>query len=206
MRAETDRSWTCVTSTLKGAIMRKKNLSNNTSYFFRVKPNTPADDYVTSLPSPAASLCDVSSQVAALVGGAGANLVNARGETVTAASLAGKVVGFYCSASWCGPCRNFTPRLAQFYAQMKQAGRPFEVVFMSCDRDPKSFADYLSHMPWLAVQYDSPAREQALGTLGVQGIPMLSIVAPNGKMVEANAVQKNLSGAALDAWLAGRAA
>jgi len=42
---------------------------------------------------------------------------------------------------------------------------------------------------WLAVQYDSAAREQALGTLGVQGIPMLSIVAPNGKMVEANAVQ-----------------
>jgi hypothetical protein len=30
---------------------------------------------------------------------------------------------------------------------MKQAGRPFEVVFMSCDRDPKSFTDYLSHMP-----------------------------------------------------------
>lgn len=39
------------------------------------------------------------------------------------------------------------PHLCQFYAQMKQAGRPFEVVFMSCDRDPKSFADYLSHMP-----------------------------------------------------------
>jgi hypothetical protein len=35
----------------------------------------------------------------------------------------------------------------QFYAQMKQAGKPFEVIFMSCDRDPKSFADYLSHMP-----------------------------------------------------------
>jgi hypothetical protein len=114
-----DRSWTCVTSTLKGAIMRKKNLSKNTSYFFRVKPNTPADDYVASLPSPAASLCEVSSQVAALVGGASANLVNARGETVTAASLAGKVVGFYCSASWCGPCRNFTPRLAQ----VRPAGR-----------------------------------------------------------------------------------
>jgi hypothetical protein len=39
------------------------------------------------------------------------------------------------------------PPLRQFYAQMKQAGRPFEVVFMSCDRDPKSFADYLAHMP-----------------------------------------------------------
>ena len=93
--------------------MRKKNLTKNTSYFFRVRPHTPSDDYVASLPSAALSLCEISSQVSSLVGGASATLVNARGEVVSAASLAGKVVGFYCSASWCGPCRSFTPRLAQ---------------------------------------------------------------------------------------------
>ena len=93
--------------------MRKKNLSKNTSYFFRVRPHTPSDEYVTSLPSAALSLCEISSQVSSLVGGASATLVNAQGEMVSAASLAGKVVGFYCSASWCGPCRSFTPRLAQ---------------------------------------------------------------------------------------------
>jgi nucleoredoxin len=57
-------------------------------------------------------------------------------------------------------CRQFTPRLTQFYNEMKQAGKPFEVVFVSCDRDPKSFGEYLTHMPWSAVAYDSPAREQ----------------------------------------------
>ena len=47
----------------------------------------------------------------------------------------------------------------------------------------------MSIRQWLAVQYDSSAREQSLGALGVQGIPMLSIVAPNGQIVEKNAVQ-----------------
>jgi len=59
---------------------------------------------------------------------------------------------------------------------------------------------------WLAVPYDSPAREQSLQKLGVQGIPMLSVMGTNGQLLEQNAVQKTLSPAALDCWLAGRPA
>jgi len=33
----------------------------------------------------------------------------------------------YFSAHWCPPCRQFTPQLARFYQQAKQAGRKFEV-------------------------------------------------------------------------------
>ena len=113
MRAESEGVWTCVTEALKSAAMRKKNLAKNTNYFFRVKPNL--DNYIMSLASPAAALQELSAQVAAMVGGMGASLVNARGETISVASLAGKVVAFYCSASWCGPCRQFTPRLSQVW-------------------------------------------------------------------------------------------
>ena len=35
----TDRSWSVVSSTLKNAAMRKKNLSKDTCYYFRVAPN-----------------------------------------------------------------------------------------------------------------------------------------------------------------------
>ena len=28
----------------------------------------------------------------------------------------------------CGPCKQFTPRLVQFYKEMKAAGKPFEVM------------------------------------------------------------------------------
>lgn len=206
MRADCESQWTCVTNSLKSPAMRKKNLQKNTSYFFRVKPNVDGDEYLMSLASPAAALQELSPQIAALVGGASSSLVNARGETITAASLAGKVVAFYCSASWCGPCRSFTPRLTQFYNEMKRAGRPFEVVFMSCDRDAKSFSEYLSHMPWSAVPWDAPVREQALGKLGVQGIPMLAVMGSHGQLLESNAVQKTLSPAAMDSWQNGRPA
>ena len=33
---------------------------------------------------------------------------------------------------------------------------------------------------WLAVPFDSGARERSLQTLGVQGIPMLSVMGANG--------------------------
>jgi hypothetical protein len=42
---------------------------------------------------------------------------------------------------------------------------------------------------WSAVPFDAPAREQSLGKLGVQGIPMLSVMGANGQMLETNAVQ-----------------
>lgn len=206
MRTDCESQWACVTNSLKSPAMRKKNLQKKTSYFFRVKPNVDGDEYLMSLASPAAALQELSPQIAALVGGASSSLVNARGETITAASLAGKVVAFYCSASWCGPCRSFTPRLTQFYNEMKRAGRPFEVVFMSCDRDAKSFSEYLSHMPWSAVPWDAPVREQALGKLGVQGIPMLAVMGSHGQLLESNAVQKTLSPAAMDSWQNGRPA
>jgi hypothetical protein len=38
--------------------------------------------------------------------------------------------------------------------QLKSLGKPFEVVFSSADRDERSFGEYYSHMPWLAVDYD----------------------------------------------------
>jgi len=91
-----DSGWTSVTTSLKSEAMRKKNLSAKACYFFRVKPNMVKEeervDYTMSLPSASASLAQLSPQVAALVGGAGATLINGRGDRISAASLAGKVV------------------------------------------------------------------------------------------------------------------
>ena len=44
------------------------------------------------------------------------SLLNASGKRInTAAALKGKMVLVYFSASWCGPCRGFTPQLVEFY-------------------------------------------------------------------------------------------
>ena len=52
-------------------------------------------------------------------------LLDSKGNNVSSDTLAGKYVGLYFSASWCGPCRAFTPSLITF---RNKHGAEFEVV------------------------------------------------------------------------------
>lgn len=72
-------------------------------------------------------------------------------------SKEGGVVGLYFSAHWCPPCRAFTPRLAEWYNKVKagESGDKFQIIFLSSDRDEKSYAEYFAEMPWHAVAYDN---------------------------------------------------
>ena len=71
---------------------------------------------------------------------ASAELVDKAGNTLKASeALKGKVKLLYFSAHWCPPCRAFTPQLAGTYAKLKEAGREFELVFISSDRDEEGF-------------------------------------------------------------------
>ena len=76
--------------------------------------------------------------------------------TLTSIQGQGKVIALYFSAHWCPPCRNFTPKLAKFYEGVKkgQNGNQFELIFLSSDRDEKSFNEYLGQMPWYAMPYE----------------------------------------------------
>mmetsp|Transcript_20864 Transcript_20864/g.51228 ORF Transcript_20864/g.51228 Transcript_20864/m.51228 type:complete len:1124 (+) Transcript_20864:1238-4609(+) len=99
-----------------------------------------------------------------------------------------RLIAFYFSAHWCGPCRSFTPMLAEMYEHLKEV-RPthgLEIVFVSSDRDPNSFQQYFSTMPWKAIPFDSlPFVKQSLNaTYGVQGIPSLVVLdAVSGRVV-----------------------
>jgi nucleoredoxin len=73
-------------------------------------------------------------------------------ELYTSDLLKGKnAVAIYFSASWCGPCKQFTPVLAQLYANLNKKGKKFEVVWLSRDRSSEEFLSYYQQMPWLAV-------------------------------------------------------
>ena len=62
----------------------------------------------------------------------------------------------------CPPCRAFTPQLAATYKTLKAAGQQFEVVFVSCDRSPGEFGEYVKSQPWLAVPFESSGLRAAL--------------------------------------------
>lgn len=84
---------------------------------------------------------------------------------VSTNSLAVKYVGLYFSASWCPPCRAFTPKLAQFYADFKArhaAAADFEIVFVSSDKTKVEAHDYYEGMPWLMMPFEDRARKEGL--------------------------------------------
>jgi nucleoredoxin len=70
----------------------------------------------------------------------------------------------------CPPCRAFTPELIATYNKLKEAGRNFEVIFVSSDRDEESMKEYYKEMPWLAVPYDDPRQDQLSENFGIDGI------------------------------------
>eukprot|EP00887_Chlorella_sp_A99_P005766 scaffold1.g5766.t1 len=66
-------------------------------------------------------------------------LLGQSGPVPTAEVTAGSYTGLYFSASWCPPCRGFTPQLVRVYEKLRAEGKNFEVVFVSSDRNEAQF-------------------------------------------------------------------
>merc|ERR1719408_353863 len=117
------------------------------------------------------------------------------GETVDVEELKGegKVIGLYFSAHWCPPCRSFTPKLVEAYKDHLQA-KGLEVIFVSSDKDTKSFTDYFGTMPWLAIPHGDPRKGKLSKLFSVQGIPTFVLVdAQTGAVINSNARGKVMS-------------
>lgn len=117
----------------------------------------------------------------------GDKLVQLTGGRVRAAptgSIDGaRYIALYYSASWCGPCRQFTPELVKAYRELKAKYPDFEVVFVSSDNSAGEMADYMKKdgMPWLAVDYAQ--RNGKIMSYAGPGIPCLVLVDEKGKVL-----------------------
>lgn len=99
-----------------------------------------------------------------------------------------KIILFYFSASWCPPCKKFTPQLKYFYNVARASPKLrdiFEIVFVSLDSNASSFYNYFTanensvpSMPWLAFPYDYAKHhaDQMLEDAKQRGIPSLVMV------------------------------
>lgn len=96
---------------------------------------------------------------------------------VKISSIEASTVALYFSASWCPPCRQFTPKLIEAYKELASQGKSFQVVFVSGDQDDEAFNAYFAKMPWLAVPFsDSDGRKDLDDRFNVRGIPHLIIL------------------------------
>ena len=127
----------------------------------------------------------------------GTELVDAKGNKVETSSLSGKLIGLYFSASWCGPCRTFTPELVKFRDRNDEK---FEVVFVSGDRSADDQQEYMKDydMDWPAIPFDSPLRQQLGDKYGITGIPSLVIIDDQGNLITKNG-RSEISGSDSDA-------
>jgi thiol-disulfide isomerase/thioredoxin len=118
----------------------------------------------------------------------GDELVNAEKDDVPVDALAGKKIGIYFSAHWCPPCRAFTPQLVKFHKEMTRKGKPFEIVFVSSDRDKAAMFEYMEEMdmPWLALPYGDSHKGKLAQKFHVSGIPKLVIIDENGNLITEN--------------------
>jgi Thiol-disulfide isomerase and thioredoxins len=94
-------------------------------------------------------------------------------------------IAVYYSASWCGPCRRFTPQLVAAYHEIKARHPEFEIVFVSADRDERSMKRYMldANMPWAALRYSDTRRDHPLSVYRESGIPNLVFIDRQGRVL-----------------------
>ncbi len=121
---------------------------------------------------------------------------------ISPASISPRLLLLYFSASWCGPCKAFTPQLISWY-NARSADEKVEIIFVSSDRSQDQFNIYFSSMPWLAIPYDSTFVRQSLSQrIGVRGLPSLVVIDPQtGDVISNRARNEIQEPECLDIWM-----
>jgi len=117
-------------------------------------------------------------------------------KTIDSSTLKDKYLMLYFSAHWCPPCRRLTtPRLSEFYTKMKANRDDFELVFISSDRNERSFREYFNTMTFCALPYIlRETYKELVKIYQVKTIPTLVMLGPMQKNGQRPVINPNIRG------------
>lgn len=111
-------------------------------------------------------------------------ILSPSGPTDISAFTSAKVLGLYFSASWCGLCKEITPKLVSMYEEVNKPETQFHVLFVSGDEGQADFEAYYKTMPFFAVPLDDDVIEQLAKTYKVASMPTLVLIDKTGKVIK----------------------
>lgn len=123
------------------------------------------------------------SRIAAALRG---TLVDATGKAADPAGLEKtRVFVLYYGASWCGPCRTFSPELVKFAERVGPDNPGLMIVLMSNDKSDAAMYGYMREesMPWTAMPLSQLNRQPSLTGYLKGGIPHLVVVDRQGTVL-----------------------
>lgn len=124
---------------------------------------------------------DRANRVAAMVGPAIQAEGWLNGEAPTTESLKGKVILVHAWATWCGPCKKFTPILVDLHEQFAKQGVVFVGLTSEDGYDLSAIKNYVekAKISWL-IGYGAG---ETLANFGTQYLPTAYVIGADGNVV-----------------------
>jgi len=118
--------------------------------------------------------------------------MNTAGKTVKLSQVKGKYILLDFWASWCGPCREENPKLAQTYARFKAKG--FAILGVSMDESKSQWLAAVKNdqLTWENVSDLRGDKNKATLMYGVNAIPNNFLIDENGIIIAENLRGKEL--------------
>ncbi|CAN0892984.1 Probable nucleoredoxin 1 [Linum grandiflorum] len=118
-------------------------------------------------------------------------LISKDGTKTDILELEGKMVCLYVAVLANSSCAEFTPKLVDFYNEIKRNGErsDLEVVLLSFDSDEEKFSKGFETMPWLAVPFQDKTCAKLLDYFQLRSIPTVIVIGGDGKTVNLNVAE-----------------